>query len=231
MDKVLRDFISYLSVEKGLAANTLEAYNRDLQAFAAFLKSRGITAFESVKRNEITAYLRSLQKKGRAATTLSRNLASIRSLYNFIFLEKRIDENPTADLESPKIEKKLPRVLSTREVELLLEQPDCSQLGGIRDKAMLELIYATGIRVSELMSLDLADVNLDAGFLRCLGKGSKERIIPGFGGCQMGGRACEVRAQLIRPREKALSQPNGKGLPAGLLEDTEKVCNKAGISK
>ena len=87
-------------------------------------------------------------------------------------MEKRIDENPTADLESPRIEKSC-RACSTREVELLLEQPDCSQLGGIRDKAMLELIYATGIRVSELMSLDLADVNLDAGFLRCLGKGSK----------------------------------------------------------
>ncbi|HHU30693.1 MAG: site-specific tyrosine recombinase XerD [Bacillota bacterium] len=236
MDKVLRDFISYLSVEKGLAANTLEAYNRDLQAFAAFLKSRGITAFESVKRNEITAYLRSLQKKGRAATTLSRNLASIRSLYNFIFLEKRIDENPTADLESPKIEKKLPRVLSTREVELLLEQPDCSQLGGIRDKAMLELIYATGIRVSELMSLDLADVNLDAGFLRCLGKGSKERIIP-LGSVAV--RWVDEYLQKCRPKlirysgEKALFlNQHGKRLTRqGFWKILKKYATKAGISK
>ena len=178
MEQTLREFIHYLSVERGLAANTLEAYSRDLRGFTSFLKKSGVSAYEEVKRNQIVAYIHSLRKNGRAASTLSRNLASIRSFYNFLFMEKRISDNPTADLESPKIEKKLPRVLSTQEVETLLEQPDCRQLGGLRDKAMLEVIYATGIRVSELMSLDLSDINLEAGFIRCIGKGDKERIIP-----------------------------------------------------
>ncbi|HHX74439.1 MAG TPA: site-specific tyrosine recombinase XerD [Firmicutes bacterium] len=178
MQRTLRDFIAYLSVEKGLATNTLEAYRRDITSFAHFLKQNGVAGFEEAQRRHIVAYLQSLQKCGRAASTLSRNLASIRSFFNYLFAEKRIGENPAADMESPKLEKRLPRVLSTQEVDLLLEQPDCRKIGGMRDKAMLEMIYATGIRVSELMSLDVPDVNLDAGFVRCLGKGSKERLIP-----------------------------------------------------
>ncbi|NLM46595.1 MAG: site-specific tyrosine recombinase XerD [Firmicutes bacterium] len=178
MERTLREFIAYLSVEKGLAANTLEAYRRDIKGFAEFLKKSGLTGFEETTRRHIVAYLHNLQKSGRATSTLSRNLASIRSFYNFLFAEKRIEENPAADLESPKLEKRLPRVLSTQEVDLLLEQPDCRKIGGMRDKAMLEMIYATGIRVSELMSLNVPDVNLEAGFVRCIGKGSKERLIP-----------------------------------------------------
>ncbi|MDW7652175.1 MAG: site-specific tyrosine recombinase XerD [Bacillota bacterium] len=178
MDSTLRDYIHYLSVEKGLAKNTLESYTRDLRTFCEYLQQNGINCFEETARDSIVGYLLSLQQKGKATATLSRNLASIRSFYAYLFQERMIVENPAADLESPKLEKKLPRVLSPQEVDLLLDQPDQLQVTGIRDKAMLEVIYATGIRVSELMSLDMNDINLDAGFLRCNGKGSKERIIP-----------------------------------------------------
>lgn len=178
MESTLRDYIHYLSVEKGLAKNTLESYTRDLRSFCEYLKQDGIRTFEETTRSCIVGYLLSLKENGKAAATLSRNLASIRSLYAYLFQEKIVLDNPAADMESPKLEKKLPRVLSTQEVDLLLDQPDQLQVTGIRDKAMLEVIYATGIRVSELMSLDLDDVNLDAGFIRCNGKGSKERIIP-----------------------------------------------------
>jgi integrase/recombinase XerD len=125
----------------------------------------------------VIAYLLQLQKKGRATSTISRNLASIRSFYQYLYKKKVIDIDPTTELESPKVEKKLPQILSTQEVELLLDQPKCLDLKGIRDKAMLELLYATGIRVSELISLNLNDINLDLGYLIC-NKGSRERTIP-----------------------------------------------------
>jgi len=178
MDKTVSDFISYLSVEKGLAKNTLESYRRDLQVFACYLRQNGVTGFRDTSRQNIVGYLASLQNNGKAKATLSRNLASIRSLYQYLSQERLVDGNPSADLESPRPERKLPRVLTTREVDLLLDQPDCSRVIGPRDKAMLEVIYATGIRVSELMSLDVENLNIESGFVRCLGKGNKERIIP-----------------------------------------------------
>jgi integrase/recombinase XerD len=127
---------------------------------------------------QIMGYLLYLQEQGRATATLSRNLASIRAFYQFLLREKFIDKDPSVNLESPKIEKKLPQVLSVVEVETLLNGPDTRLASGMRDKAMLELLYATGIRVSELVSLNLSDVNLNMGFIKCFGKGSKERIIP-----------------------------------------------------
>lgn len=178
MDRTLQEFIDYLSVEKGLSKNTLESYKRDLCSFCKYLKVCGISTFEETSRNNIVGFLLTLRQAGKATATLSRNLASIRSLYAFLFQERRLTDNPAADLESPKLEKKLPRVLTTQEVDVLLEQPDNLQITGIRDRSMLEVIYATGIRVTELMTLDTGDINLDAGFIRCIGKGSKERIIP-----------------------------------------------------
>jgi integrase/recombinase XerD len=178
MDRTLRDFIHYISVEKGLAKNTLESYNRDLSAYISYLRQTGVQSLEESTRGCITGYLANLQRNGKATATLSRNLASIRSLYSYLFQERRIVENPATDMESPKLEKKLPCVLTTQEMDLLLDQPDQLQISGIRDKAMLEVIYATGIRVSEMMSLNVGDINLEAGFIRCVGKGSKERIIP-----------------------------------------------------
>ncbi|EEG78297.1 site-specific tyrosine recombinase XerD [Dethiobacter alkaliphilus] len=236
MDRTLRDFIHYLSVEKGLAKNTLESYNRDLRTYYTYLKQNGITSLEETSRSNIVGYLLSLQNMGKATSTLSRNMASIRSFYNYLFQERHLVENPAAELESPKLEKKLPRVLTPQEMDLLLEQPDQTQVTGIRDKAMLEVIYATGIRVSELMSLDIGDVNLDAGFIRCLGKGSKERIIPlGSVAIRNVGRYLnEGRPKLVRQAGEAslfVNQHGNRLTRQGFWKILKKYATRAGITK
>jgi integrase/recombinase XerD len=128
-------------------------------------------------RETIANYLQWLTGQGKSPATVSRSLASIKSLYNFLLSQERIEENPAAEIQSVKAEKKLPQILTGKEVELLLEQPKCTDMKGYRDKAMLELLYATGIRVSELISLNVSDVSLDGGFIKCTNK-DKERIIP-----------------------------------------------------
>jgi len=174
----LKDFIYHLSVEKGLADNTLDSYQRDLRKYLQFLQAQNINSFGQTSRRQITAYLSEQQSKGLAPSTITRSLASIRSFYQYLLKEQIITENPAVELESPKSEKKLPHVLSFQDIELLLEQPRTDCIIGMRDKAMLELIYATGIRVSELVSLNLNHANIKMGFLRCDGKGGKERMIP-----------------------------------------------------
>jgi integrase/recombinase XerD len=197
MDMLIDQFIHYLAVEKGLSANTLESYQRDLVAYISYLQKQGIPQIEDSTRAHIVGYLLSLQEKGRATATLSRNMASIRAFYQFLVRDRYLDKDPSLHLETPKIEKRLPKVLSIAEVERLLDSPRTDQPAGIRDKAMLELLYATGIRVSELVQLSIADVNLEMGFLTCMGKGSKERMIP------LGSVAVEIVRQYInlgRPR-------------------------------
>lgn len=178
MEILIDHFMQFLSVEKGLAANTLESYQRDLFAYTDFLKHQGVSEIGASNRSHIVSYLVTLQKKGRATATLSRNLASIRAFYQFLVRDRHLEHDPSVHLETPKIEKRLPKVLSLEEVETLLEGPDLGQPSGLRDKAMLELLYATGIRVSELVQLNMGDINLEMGFLKCMGKGSKERMIP-----------------------------------------------------
>ncbi len=178
MNLYLEGFMRYLVNERELSKNTLESYKRDVSQFINFLKSKRIENLEDTNKTIIITYLLHLQKKGRAASTISRNLASIRSFCKFLTYEKFIDKDPTANLESPKSEKKLPSVLTLEEVEILLAQPDRNDIKGIRDKAMLELLYATGIRVSELVELNCSDLNLDMGYVKCKNKKHKERIIP-----------------------------------------------------
>ncbi len=177
MEALARDFIDFLEKEKGLSDNTLQSYRRDIEQYMGYLGELNITQIKNTNKTTIIAYLLNLQKKGRATSTISRNLASIRSYYQYLNKIHLIDSDPTTNLESPKVEKKLPQVLSTKEVELLLEQPKCVDLKGYRDKAMLELLYATGIRVTELISLNMEDINLEMSFIRCKGA-TKERIIP-----------------------------------------------------
>jgi integrase/recombinase XerD len=177
MEVLVQKFISFLERDKRLSLNTLQSYKRDIDQYIVYLQEINLLSVVNSNKTTVIAYLLHLQKKGRATSTISRNLASIRSFYQYITKIKMIEQDPTSELESPKVEKKLPQILSTQEVELLLEQPKCVDLKGFRDKAMLELLYATGIRVSELISLNLSDINLEIGFVKC-NKGTRERMIP-----------------------------------------------------
>lgn len=192
MEDHLQSFIHYLTVEKGLSKNTLESYKRDLKQFTAYLISSGNNKIEEISRQNIVAYLMVLREQGKASSTISRNMASIRAFFQSLLKDQKITSDPSIHLETPKIERRLPKVLSIAEVETLLQTPQSSTSFGQRDRAMLELLYATGIRVSELISLSLEDVHLQMGFVKCLGKGSKERVIP------LGRAAIETLEQYIQ---------------------------------
>ena len=174
----LKSFIHYLSVERGLSSNTLESYERDLTSYLEYLHQRKVASLQQSDKMHITDFLLRLKREGKAPATLSRSAAAIRSFYRFLLLEKMVDHDPTAHMSVPKPHKKLPKSLDISEVERLLEAPDPSRPTGARDEAILETLYATGMRVSELVSLDIDHVQLGMGFVRCFGKGSKERIIP-----------------------------------------------------
>jgi integrase/recombinase XerD len=178
MKQHLLIFIQYLSVEKGLAQNTLESYERDITQYLEFVEKIGLNQLQDTKKITIQNYLLQLKKLGRASSSITRSMVSIRSFYQFLVRERMLDLDPSLNMESPRLVKRLPKVLSIQEVETLLESPETSTPYGMRDKAMLELLYATGIRVSELVNLNAGHVNLGMGFVRCIGKGSKERIIP-----------------------------------------------------
>ncbi|NEW06158.1 site-specific tyrosine recombinase XerD [Paenibacillus sp. SYP-B3998] len=178
MNNDLQSFMRFLSVERGLSRNTLESYERDLQQFVAYLEQQGVGAWRDSGKVHLTGYLSKLKTLGRAPATLSRTMVSIRAFYQYLIRERVIETDPSIYVETPKLEKKVPKVLSVQEVETLLEAPDPEKVSGSRDRAMLELLYATGIRVSELISLNLTDINLQMGFIRCVGKADKERMIP-----------------------------------------------------
>jgi len=178
MEREIEEFLNYLAVEKGLATNSIVSYRLDLKKFANFLKSHKIESLDKVKRTDITNYLMTEKDKNLSATTLSRNLVSIKMLFRFLARERFIKADVASIIESPKTWKKLPEALSLSEVESLLDAPNLRKRQGLRDKAFLELMYATGMRVSEAALLTINGLNMDVGFVKCLGKGSKERIVP-----------------------------------------------------
>ncbi|MFC7371171.1 site-specific tyrosine recombinase XerD [Fictibacillus iocasae] len=179
MKDQIRDFLQYLVVERGLSRNTIDSYRRDLSQYALYLtKVDQITEPDQITRSSILSYLHHLKDTGKASATLARNIASIRSFHQFLLREKMCTQDPSVHIETPKADRKLPKVLSTDEVEALLEAPSGSDAFAQRDKAMMELLYATGMRVTELVDLNLADAHLEMGFIQCRGKGNKERIIP-----------------------------------------------------
>ncbi len=207
MSDWIADFINYLSVERGLALNTLESYGRDLRQYAEYLGAQDYPSLDAVSRETIVGYLLHLQKEGKATATIARRLAALKAFYQYLVRERLMAEDPTMNLESPKLERRLPRVLSVGEVERILRQPDLSHPSGVRDRAMLELLYATGIRVSELVSLNLADVNLEQSYLRCIGKGQKERLVPigSFALDSLSQYLRHARGRLVRtPQEQCL---------------------------
>lgn len=178
MDEIIGQFIRYLEAEKGLAFNTVESYSRDLRQYRTYLQDGGNATLEGATASTVASYMAFLKKQGRSPATIARRLAALKAFYRYLVRTNRLEKDPTLDLEAPKLVKSLPRVLTIKETEALLNQPNPMTPAGLRDRAMLELLYATGVRVSELTSLDVDDVALDMGFLRCTGKGSKERIVP-----------------------------------------------------
>lgn len=177
MNTYVKEYTSFMTEIRHKSLNTVESYKRDVTQYISYLDGTGVTDISSTTKTTVLSYLLYLQKEGIASSTVSRTLASLRSYYLFMMQNGVVKSNPTSNLEAPHVEKKIPKILSGEEVELLLEQPKNCDNKGIRDKAMLELLYATGIRVSELINLDVSDVNVPMSFVRCNG-GKKERIIP-----------------------------------------------------
>jgi len=190
-------YLNYILIEKGLAARTIAAYARDLQRFLTFLARRGITAPARIERAVILQYLIALRKDRLSARSRARHLVSLRGFFKFLVHEKHLDHNPAQLVELPKSGLKLPEVLSEAEVEALINAPATTSAVGMRDTAMLELIYAAGLRVSELINLKILNVNLEAGFVRVLGKGAKERVVP-IGSAARDGIAAYI--DVARPR-------------------------------
>jgi integrase/recombinase XerD len=178
MEEFLDRFLHYLIVEKGLSKNTIDAYSHGLSRFLDYLSRKGIHEMPSVSKFDVKAFLLALKKQGLSTKSVVRNLVAIRALFQFLIQEGILETNPIEELESPKIPKTLPEILSLKEVEQLLEQPNPQTPLAIRDRAMLEVLYATGMRVSELTQLPMNQVNLEGGYVLVFGKGSKERIVP-----------------------------------------------------
>ena len=176
MERQLKYFFDFLENDKKLSDNTLQSYKRDLKQFRRYIEACEV-CYNHVKEEDIKDYIRELQENGKKASSISRCIASIRSFYQFVLKRKKIKVDPTANIQSPKIEKRIPSVLTSKEVELLLDQPKDVDLKGTRDKAMLEFAYATGMRVTEIISLNIEDVNLEEGYVTCK-TGKKERKIP-----------------------------------------------------
>jgi integrase/recombinase XerD len=194
MSAALEQFLDHLTFERGLAANTIEAYRRDIAAHLQDAASRGVGRVAQVEESHLVHHLTRLQKSGAAPATVMRRLSALRMFYRYLEAEGRLERNPTANLDSARLARRLPVTLTLDEVERLLAQPDPKAQRGLRDRAMLEFLYATGLRVSELMSLDRGDVNANLGFVRCRGKGGKERIVP------VGRQALEWLARYLSSR-------------------------------
>lgn len=178
MKTLLEEFLTYLSVERGLSKNTTAAYRSDILHFIGHLESLGVKDIDRVKKQDITNYMLHLKDKHISSNSISRVLVAIKMFYKFLVRERLAKEDIAGVLESPKLIRPLPDVLNVEEVDRLIAAPDVRDWMGIRDKAALELMYATGMRVSEIVELGMDGLNLDLGFIKCRGKGDKERIVP-----------------------------------------------------
>lgn len=236
MEEEIVEYLHYLNIERGLSENTRKSYERDLMQYVAFLKKQKITTWQDVERYTVIQFLEELHTQNKATATVTRMITSLRRFHQFLRQERYTDHDPMQHIDTPKKEQKLPSTLSLEEVERLLETPDTSKLLGIRDRAILEVMYATGMRVSELIGLKLGDLHLSLGLLQTIGKGDKERIIP------LGDYAIEwvqryldeVRPLLVKkPTEMHLFVNNhGNGLSRqGIWKNLKQIVREAGITK
>jgi integrase/recombinase XerD len=200
LEAQIRTFLNYLRVEKGLSPNTIQAYRRDLAKFSAFAAKLKLRA-DQIERTHVVEFLRMLYLQKLDSRTVARHLVTIRHFFRFAFTEGIIQEDAAINIQSPKFRQALPDFLSVEEVDRLLAQPDTNTTSGLRDKAMIELLYSTGLRVSELCGLKTADLQMETGCLRCIGKGNKERLVP------VGRRALQsVQEYLKKSRPEILGE-------------------------
>ncbi|OVE75366.1 site-specific tyrosine recombinase XerD [bacterium E08(2017)] len=237
MNALIVQFLDYVSLERGLSQNTREAYQADLESFHSFLETLGVKSMNDVKRNHILDYLLSERDRGMSVNSVSRRLVAIKVFFSYLQREGLLASNVVEAMDSPKLWKVLPGVLSVKEVDRLLSVPSGDDRIAIRDKAMLELLYATGMRVSEIADLILGDLHFDSGYLRCTGKGTKVRVVP------FGEQSAEVLKKYIdqaRPLFCREGQPANnvfltyRGKPftrKGIWKLIKTYARKAGITK
>lgn len=237
MKEQIIDYLHYLTIERGLSQNTRKSYERDLEQYLTFLTKQHIKDWQAVDRVLILSFLQQLQQSGKSSATIIRMVSSLRRFHQFLRQERFTDHDPMQHIDSPKKQQKLPDTLSLSEVERLIETPDTKEVLGIRDRAILEVMYATGLRVSELIGLQLKDLHLSMGLLQTTGKGDKERIVP------LGDLAIqwietyleEARPFLTRKhREEShlFVNNHGKQLSRqGIWKNLKALVRKAGITK
>ena len=177
-EALIESFLNYLIVECGLSDNTIKGYKGDLRNFSNYLHEEGIKRFQDLRAKMIVNFIEKEKQRGLSENSISRSLVTIKMLYKYMIMEGKISANPMSSVNTLKLQKHLPEVLHYKTVEEILRAPDCNDKLGIRDKAILELMYATGARVSEVASIKASWINFDYGYIRCQGKGSKQRIVP-----------------------------------------------------
>lgn len=222
MEGIIHGFLSYLRVEKGVSMNTHDAYRRDVEKFQEFA-ARLHLQIEDAKRETIVDFLRSLYDRKLDSRSVARHLVTLRQFFRFALIEGYVKEDPTETVESPRFRMGLPMFLSVEEVDRLLAAPDAGTIIGLRDKAMIEVMYSAGLRVSELCGLRISDMHFDAGYLRCLGKGNKERLVP------IGRKALEIVQRYLRDSRPKLLR--GKSTELLFLNRHGGGCSRHGFWK
>jgi len=237
MYEQIEDYLHFLTIERGLSLNTRSSYERDLKQYYTFVQTKQITSWQQIDRYTILAFLEQLKKENKSTATITRMISSLRRFHQFLRQERHTDHDPMQHIDTPKKVQKLPDTLSLKEVERLIDTPDTRKILGIRDRAILEVMYATGLRVSELIQLQLSDIHLNMALLQTIGKGDKERIVP------LGDMAIhwlevylsDARPILVskQPNETALFvNSHGKKLTRqGIWKNLKEIVRAAGIHK
>lgn len=237
MNDTMDEYLHFLKVERGLSKNTIQSYRRDLSQYLDFLKNSQISAWDQVDRYVVLNFLQCLKEEGKSSATIIRMVSALRKFHQFLRQERITENDPMQHVDTPKKGQKLPKILSVEEVETLIETPDTTTILGIRDRAILEVMYATGLRVSELISLKLSDLHLSLGLIQTIGKGDKERIIP------LGDLAITWIEKYLNESRSSLSyhkepQPflflnhHGRGLTRqGIWKNLRQIVKDAGIEK